>query len=247
MNNPKVSIVIATFNAEKTLRVAMDSILNQTFLNWECIIVDASSKDKTIEIVKSYIKCDSRFHYISEPDKGIYDAFNKGWKLAKGEWILYLGSDDELCVNGLKLLSTEFEKSDIIYGDVILRYQNGKQKLQLAKDAEILSKAAISPCCHQSLVMKKELFSQLGGFDLSYKIMADKDLLIKAYKKGYAFKKITGVISYFSLGGVSQNGFKANVESFYIHRKYNCILNSCIFFIKSIIKKIGVIAKNKIS
>ena len=244
---PKLSIIIATFNAAKTLSVAMDSVMNQTFQDWECIIVDGASIDCTIDIIKSYVEQDSRFRYISEPDKGIYDAFNKGWKMAKGEWIIYLGSDDELSTNGLMLLSVEFMNTDIVYGDVKLRYRNGKMKLQKAKDASILDKSTISPCCHQSLAMKKELFSILGGFDLSYKIMADKDLLIKAYKKGYVFKRIAGIISYFSLGGISQNGFKANIESYHIYRKYHNRLESIIFLIKSIIKKIIIIVKNKIT
>ena len=89
-----VSIIIATYNSEKTLRRALDSVLNQTYQDWECIVVDGASKDNTIEIVKEYVSKDTRFRYVSEPDHGIYDAFNKGWKMAKGEWVMYLGSDD---------------------------------------------------------------------------------------------------------------------------------------------------------
>lgn len=95
-----VSIIIATYNSEKTLRRALDSVLNQSYQDWECIVVDGASKDNTIGIVKEYVKKDSRFRYISEPDHGIYDAFNKGWKMAKGEWVMYLGSDDRLTTNG---------------------------------------------------------------------------------------------------------------------------------------------------
>ena len=79
-----VSIIIATYNSGKTLRRALDSVLNQSYQDWECIVVDGASKDNTIGIVKEYVKKDSRFRYISEPDHGIYDAFNKGWKMAKG-------------------------------------------------------------------------------------------------------------------------------------------------------------------
>lgn len=75
-----ISIIIATFNAAKTLRKALDSVLNQTYKDWECIIVDGASKDNTISIVKEYVQKDTRFRYISEPDKGIFDAYNKDGK-----------------------------------------------------------------------------------------------------------------------------------------------------------------------
>ena len=82
--NPDVSIIIATFNAGKTLKVALTSVLNQTFQSWECVIVDGGSKDNTVEIIREYELKDNRFRHISEPDNGIYDAFNKGWRMAKG-------------------------------------------------------------------------------------------------------------------------------------------------------------------
>ena len=74
---PTVSIIIATFNAEKTLKIALNSVLNQTFQDWECVIIDGMSKDGTMRIVKEYASKDARFRYISEADKGIFDAFNK--------------------------------------------------------------------------------------------------------------------------------------------------------------------------
>ena len=122
MKNPKVSIIIATFNAAKTLSIAMNSVMKQTFQDWECIIVDGASKDNTVEIVKSYVNRDSRFRYISEPDKGIYDAFNKGWKMAKGEWIYYLGADDEVLPNAfIELFKSDMSLFEVIYGDIIWR------------------------------------------------------------------------------------------------------------------------------
>ena len=83
--SPKISIIIATFNASNVLSKALDSILNQSFQDWECIVVDGASRDNTVEIIKAYQQKDSRFRYISEPDQGVYDAFNKGWKMAKRE------------------------------------------------------------------------------------------------------------------------------------------------------------------
>ena len=76
---PLVTIIIATYNSSATLREALSSVLNQSFQGWECIIVDGASKDNTIEIMEEYCEKDARFRYVSEPDNGIYDAFNKGW------------------------------------------------------------------------------------------------------------------------------------------------------------------------
>ena len=117
--NPTASIVIATYNSAKTLRMSLESVLNQSFQDWECVIVDGASKDGTVEIIKEYSNKDARFRYISEPDNGIYDAFNKGWKMAKGEWVYYLGSDDLLMQDDLSNLLQNTGHADVLYGDVI--------------------------------------------------------------------------------------------------------------------------------
>ena len=93
----KFSIITVCFNSEKTIERTIRSVLNQTFSDYEYIIVDGASKDDTMKIVKSYEdKFDGRLHYISEPDKGIYDAMNKGIRLAQGEIIGIVNSDDWL-------------------------------------------------------------------------------------------------------------------------------------------------------
>ena len=129
-----VSIIIATYNSEKTLRRALDSVLNQSYQDWECIVVDGASKDNTIGIVKEYVKKDSRFRYISEPDHGIYDAFNKGWKMAKGEWVMYLGSDDRLTQNGFtEVFEDDYPDYDIISGDVFIEKIDGSVKPNISE------------------------------------------------------------------------------------------------------------------
>ena len=134
--SPKVTIVIATYNSERTLAVAMESVLNQTFQDWECLIIDGASTDGTIDIIRRYVNSDNRFRYISEPDKGIYDAFNKGWRNATGEWVMYLGSDDEYLPNGLEILMSQCDDVDMIYGDVIIKWPNGFEKSRKAGPVE---------------------------------------------------------------------------------------------------------------
>ena len=196
MNNPKVSIIIATFNAAKTLPVAMDSVMNQTFQDWECIIVDGASKDSTVEIVKSYVDRDSRFRYISELDKGVYDAFNKGWKKAKGEWVYYLGCDDKLTKEGIKEMMVHENNTDLLMGNVFLVYDNGREKIYRSKGIR---------GSHQAFFTRRYIFEKLNGFDLQYKIISDRDFMIRAIKNGYKIKNIDTQVAYFSMGGLCSN------------------------------------------
>jgi len=217
MNNPKVSIIIATFNAAKTLSVAMDSVMNQIFQDWECIIVDGASKDNTIEIVKSYVNRDSRFRYISEPDKGIYDAFNKGWKMAEGEWIYYLGADDEVLPDAfVELFKSDMNLYEVVYGDIIWR--KGKQKKKIRSVEPVRLKGNMPS--HQCFIMRKRIIEKMGGFDMDYKICADFELIQKAVYIQAVFHYTPIPIAIFNYGGVSTNSTANLKEAFEIHMKY---------------------------
>ena len=95
---PFFTVITASFNSEKTIDKTIESLLNQNYTNFEYIIIDGNSKDSTLEIIKSFEQKfkekNITYKFISEPDKGIYDAWNKGIKLSDGEWISFLGSDD---------------------------------------------------------------------------------------------------------------------------------------------------------
>ena len=230
--NPKVSIIIATFNSEKTLKRAMDSVLNQNFQDWECVVVDGASKDGTIDIVKEFVAKDLRFRYISEPDHGIYDAFNKGWKLATGEWIMYLGSDDEYTKDGIKVLMENCDGADVVYGDTYLREGNsGTMRLQ---QSSLVKMGGF--CCHQSLVMKRSLISKVNGFDEKYKILADKDIVCKVLKVGCRIRQVHSPIAVFNLDGISSTSLQRYIESYQINRKYMPRIQCAFDFISNISK-----------
>lgn len=214
---PSVSIIIATFNSEKTLKKALDSVKNQEFDDWECIIVDGGSKDNTLNIVKEFSDIDSRFRYISEPDRGIYDAFNKGWKMANGIWVLYLGSDDFLFRDGLKKLIEFSTNTDIVYGDCELRFENGRKKIRGNYPLSYIDHCL--PACHQSFIMKKRIIEELNGFDLEYKIYGDFDLIQRAYIKKFKFKSIDSIICSFYVGGASTDNLSAQKERYKIMKK----------------------------
>lgn len=192
-----VSIIIATYNSGKTLRCALDSVLHQSYQDWECIVVDGASRDNTIEIVKEFVSKDSRFRYISESDHGIYDAFNKGWKMAKGEWVMYLGSDDRLTQNGFtEVFEDDYPDYDIISGDVFIEKIDGSVKPNISEGYA---------GCHQGKFARPSLLERMNGFDEQYRILADKDLMVRMEKAGVKIFNSHHFVAYFVMDGASQN------------------------------------------
>lgn len=210
---PKISIIIATYNSGKTLRTALDSVLNQKFQDWECIVVDGASKDDTVTIVEEYEQQDSRFRHISEKDHGIYDAFNKGWKMAKGEWIYYLGSDDMLLSTSFSGLFEVVQTEDIAYGNVI--FDSGvRQKRVVSPEPNTLTNFMIS---HQAMIMKRNLITLLGGFNgETYKLCADFDLVIRAIKHNARVYRHNVDIAIFNCQGASSSSLLNYLEPYNI-------------------------------
>lgn len=215
--SPLISIIIATYNAEETLHDALESVLNQSFQDWECLVVDGASKDNTVKIIEEFCKHDKRFRFISEPDKGIYDAFNKGWRMAKGEWIYYLGADDLLLKDALEDFEKNVDDSDVIYGNTI--FDTGlRMKKSVSISPEHLKGRMVS---HQCILMKKSCIEQSGGFDTRYKISADFALIQKALKNGFKFKHIDCYIAVFKCGGVSSERYANIFEVYRIKKEQN--------------------------
>jgi len=240
-----VSVIIVTFNAERFIENAILSVLNQSYKNIELLIVDGNSTDGTISIIKKY---NDKLNYISEPDKGIYDAMNKGWKLATYDWILYLGADDILEPDVIEsLIISLLDDNDVVYGNTYLRFANGKTKSQFAKKLDHMNKTFIT--CHQSVIMKKEVIKKLGGFDLKYKLLADYDLLLRAYLNGFKFAKSNSFISTFSINGTSEK----NINKLVMERHKILVTNKSVsipwiytiyFFIKQNLAKVKHITIN---
>lgn len=225
---PNISIIIATYNSASNIQTCLLNIINQDYQDWECIIVDGNSSDDTISIVKSFITIDSRIRYISETDNGIYDAFNKGYKLAKGKWIYYLGSDDLIFENALsKLINKKAVNSDILYGNISIKFPNHSFLLHKPYNPCKLRFFMFSN--HQSIIMKREIIDSMNGFDTNYKVAADYDLLQRCYLSGYIFEYIPETIAQFSYSGISSKfEFKQELEIYYINKKNSS--NPCPLF-----------------
>lgn len=208
-----LSVIIATFNSEKTLRRTLDSLLGQQFVNFECLVIDGNSNDKTIRIVEDYeskfTAKDIAFKYISEPDNGIYDAWNKGLKMAKGEWISFLGSDDIYLANALisyqGVIDTFSEDNmpHLLYSDV--DYVKGDVKIMTINGVWSWKKFQRFMCiAHVGSFHNRKYFNEFGNFDATYKICGDYELLLRAKEKLKTFK-IEKTTVHMEAGGVSNN------------------------------------------
>jgi glycosyltransferase involved in cell wall biosynthesis len=175
----KVSIITVTFNSEKYLEETLVSIFSQSYSDIESIVIDGKSTDGTLSILHKY---QNKITYISEPDTGIYDAMNKGIELATGDIIGILNSDDVLFDTEVinKVVNSFSSDVDCIYGNVILvnesnkilrNYSSANFKL---KDFEF---GHMPP--HPSFYVRKESFQKYGNYNITFKISADYDLLLR--------------------------------------------------------------------
>ena len=195
----RVTIITVVFNDAAHLQRTIDSIASQTYKNIEHIIIDGRSTDGTLEIIK---RCTSIDYWLSEGDRGIYDAMNKGVCCSTGEWINFMNSGDvffnEIVVEDV-FLNCESRVADLIYGDVEVDY-GGFKKLRRAGVVASLKQGM--QFSHQSLFAKRSVLLELG-FDLSYRTAADYNFIVSSWVKQYRFERLELVVSSISAGGVS--------------------------------------------
>ena len=208
-----LSVIIPTFNSAKSLTKTLDSIISQTFSNYEVLIVDNLSTDVSLEIVKSY--GDERIKIISEEDSGIYDAMNKGIAIASGEWIYFLGSDDELFdQNVFSDFYKEVIKGEktILYGNVILNGNTGWGiDGQVYDGIFTLEKLLKTNIAHQAIFYKRDIFNDNNKYNIAYKICADYDFNLRVWTK-YQPQHFDRIIAKFNAGGASTNIKDLNFE-----------------------------------
>ncbi|GGK30669.1 hypothetical protein GCM10007962_26260 [Yeosuana aromativorans] len=240
-NKPLVSIITTTFNSELTIKDTLESILKQTYNNIEYIIIDGMSEDKTVSIINSYkSKITERgfvFKLISEKDKGIADAWNKGLKLSTGDVIGLLNSDDWYDESAIEkaVSCLDINKPELSYG-ICKRVNNSKEVIEVInhtfKPQRIYLNFGFS---HTTCFATKKLYDLIGVFKLDYKIALDTDFLLRCYKKGIIFKKCNN-ITYMRLGGVST---KHKMTAHYEHQKALKVngFNPILVFFFGLLKK----------
>lgn len=221
-----ISFIIATFNAGKTLKRCLDSIVSQLNSETELILVDGGSKDDTNEIIDSY--GDKIAVHISEPDKGIYDAWNKGVKLSSGKWVGFIGADDVLLPNAVNsYLQVIKSTRDIDSYDYICAHneyadKDGNVLQVIGAPAEWSKMRRGMVAAHvASLHNKHNLFETIGGYDLQFLICADYDLLLRKRNKLRSLF-IDTTIARMQTGGMSFS-VAALKEAFHIRQKNHSI------------------------
>lgn len=199
------SIIIATYNADKTLERCLNSLKNQTIEDMEVIVIDGGSNDQTLKIIENYKDIIS--YTISETDRGISDAWNKGLHVSKGEWIIFLGGDDYLVndyvLENIKKYKYSYEEIDFMLGNIYLVTDEGERVKKISNEyLENQFKRSMS-IPHQGIIHSRKYFEDYGFFDISFKLCADYELLLRK-KAPLSVKRIDIEISNMQIGGVSQ-------------------------------------------
>lgn len=180
----KISIIISVFNGSKYLKYVINSIINQIYENIELVIIDGGSTDNTIEIIKSFDS--SKIKWISEPDKGISDAFNKGIRLATGDYINFQGDGDGF-INSSSISdlfsNLDLKERPIVCGNIqrINIEGNILYKTKIKKNFNKKSLLFKMSLPHQGLFIPEEFFVKHGEFDLNNKYCMDYELLLRAF------------------------------------------------------------------
>ena len=218
----KISVVTVCYNSAKTLEQTIRSVIGQKYKNLEYIIIDGGSTDGTLEIIKKYEPYIS--YWVSEPDKGAYDAMNKGIQAASGKLVSCLNSDDWYFDGVLQRVADTYAETqaDLLHGDMCVVDEQGKVlKLLSSKnpqlDRMLYETVIYHPCCFiRTNILKQR------PLDIKYPICADEDLFIDLYLKNYKFAYLgEGGITHFRMGGRSSTSSIETPKEYYrIGKKY---------------------------
>lgn len=179
----RVSIITVSFNSAETIRDTIESVLAQDYKDIEYIVVDGASEDSTMEIVRSYGSCVTRS--VSEPDSGIYDAMNTGINISTGEFIGFLNSDDfyasdRTITSVVKVFQEKLV--DAVYGDLCyVKQKDTSRVVRYWRSSNFRAGAFCDAWCppHPTFFVKRSVYEQFGGFDLSFDIAADVELMMR--------------------------------------------------------------------
>lgn len=210
----KVSIITVVFNNKQTVRDAIDSVLNLSYDNIEYIVIDGGSTDGTVEVIESYGNRIDKF--ISGPDKGIYDAMNKGVRNATGDVIGILNSDDlypdTTVLSDVMSWFNSDPDLDVLYGDLVyVRVNNTDKIIRKWRSGKyydnFFENANVPP--HPALFLRAQVYRQAGLFDLQYKLAADYEFMFRIFKK-FKFKSvyIKRLVVKMRLGGATNKNLK---------------------------------------
>jgi len=209
----KISIIIATYNSEKTLEASLLSVISQKTLNTELIVIDGGSSDNTVNILERYAQ--DLDYFISEPDYGIYDAWNKGIAASTGLWIAFLGSDDLLSsgvIDKYEQAILESPMADYISGKVQLINESGGNLSIIGSKYNWNTFSTYMNVAHVASLHNRKLYDMYGYYDLAFKICGDYEFLLRP-KNLLKTILIDEVVAKMTVGGISYGSSDALVEA----------------------------------
>lgn len=212
-NSPKISVVTVVRNAVDALRSTVESVVAQTYDNIEYVIIDGASTDGTVDYVK---KLGTRVDkFVSEPDKGIYDAMNKGIDASTGDFLIFMNAGDVFY--SIETVSKIFEGNEysefgVVYGDVAKKASDGVAVVKRAGEPRNSHRMFF---CHQSAFYRREELVK-ERFDISHRMSADIHQVKRLYKKGVRFIRVDVPVAIFDTGGISNvrrsDGLRDNIS-----------------------------------
>lgn len=199
---PKISVITISFNSEKYIEECIQSVVNQPYENKEYIVIDGGSTDNTIEIINKYK--DKISYFISEPDKGISDAFNKGIKASTGDLIGILNSDDFMMPDALSKIASNYSPEIEIYRGHSITWDEKLNKKYQDYPNDRFKMIPFEPrMCHESAYITKEAYLKFGVYKVDLKYLMDLDLFVRMYNAGIKSKFIDVCVITFRTGGIS--------------------------------------------
>lgn len=220
---PRLTIITVTLNAEKYIGETMESVLAQSFTDYEHLVFDGVSKDKTLEIAAAFPQ--DRVTIVSRKDKGIYDAMNQAIAEAKGEWLYFLNAGDTL--HGTDILAKIFNnetncEADLLSGFVKTKNDPTGVSLLSGKPLSLQSFYHQIPVSHQGAFIKRKLFAELGNYDTFYTVVADQQWFVRFFKAGSYKYIFTGEIfaDYETVGYSFNNRLKGLRQMLHYSKKY---------------------------
>lgn len=217
--NDLITIITVVFNGRDHIENTIKSVISQDYYNVEYIVIDGGSTDGTIQILSKYN--DNLDYWISEPDDGIADAFNKGIKLAKGEVIGLINADDYFMPNALRYVMKIHSSSDpkIISGSMIILNHNRPDRLWYSTLAGFEREMTIA---HPATFIPLSLYGKNGFFDLNFKVAMDYELLLRMKSQGTNFVLLENVLVTMRAGGISSKQYWRGLKEIYLCQKlYN--------------------------
>lgn len=199
-----VSIITVTYNAKNYIGQTIQSVIAQTYPNIEYIIIDGGSTDGTVDIIKKYK--DHIAHWVSEPDKGIYDAMNKGISFAHGELIGIVNASDYYAEDTVQKVVEAYQthlNAGLFHGNINMLNEDGSLFKHKIADSNLQHLETGFSIFHPTFFVTKNVYDKMGLYDTTFRLAADYDFALRCWKAGIGFYYIDSVLSNFRVGGAT--------------------------------------------